>query len=93
MDKFTFYRQKARAMCQSEIKNYHNVSRSFFMARLGGREMALFAKEVECVKTQTISSLMKALTLKEHFEIRNLLDDEGEIRSLPDFFKSCLYKE
>lgn len=86
MDKFSFYRRKARAMCQSEIRRYHSVCRSFFMARLGSQEKTLLAKELEYVTTQAISKLMMALTLKEHFEIRNILDDEGEIRSLPDFF-------
>lgn len=90
-DKFILYRKKAKDACKSEIKKFHDTNRSFFMARLGKREMALFAKELECVKTQTISKLMMSLSLKEHFEIRDMLDDESEIKSLPDFFNSCLY--
>jgi hypothetical protein len=92
MDKFAFYRKKAKDACKSEIKKFHDTSRSFFMARLGKKEMVLLGKELEYVKTQTISKLMMSLSLKEHFEIRHMLDDESEIKSLPNFFESCLYQ-
>ena len=53
--------------------------------------MELLRQEYEYIRFNTISKLMMSLSLKEHFEIRDLIDDDGEIRSLPDFFNSCLH--
>ncbi|WP_169767454.1 hypothetical protein [Campylobacter curvus] len=90
-DKFEPYRQKAKAACKDDIKKFLAINKSFFLSRLGKKEMDLLKKDYEFTRTVTISKLMKSLSIKEHFEIRDLIVDEGEIRSLPDFFQSCLY--
>nr|WP_315519580.1 hypothetical protein [uncultured Campylobacter sp.] len=90
-DKFEPYRQKVKDACQDDIKKFLTINKSFFLSRLGKKEMELLKKDYEFTRTSTISKLMKSLSLKEHFEIRDLIVNEGEIRSLPDFFQSCLY--
>ena len=90
-DKFEPYRLKAKEACRDDIKKYHAINRSFFLSRLDKKRMELLRQEYEYIKFNTISKLMMSLSLKEHFEIRDLIDDDGEIRSLPDFFQSCLY--
>ncbi|EJP74483.1 hypothetical protein [Campylobacter sp. FOBRC14] len=90
-DKFEPYRQKAKEACKDDIKKFLAINKSFFLSRLGKKEMDLLKKDYEFTRTVTISKLMKSLSIKEHFEIRDLIVDGGEIRSLPDFFKSCLH--
>lgn len=90
-DKFEPYRQKAKDACKDEIKHFLNVNKALFMSRLGKKEMELLRADYEITRTKTISKLMASLSLKEHFEIRDLIVDDGEIRSLPEFFQSCLY--
>ncbi|MEH1010922.1 hypothetical protein QM027_09545 [Campylobacter concisus] len=53
--------------------------------------MDLLRGDFEITRTKTLSKLMASLSLKEHFEIRDLIVDDGEIRSLPEFFQSCLH--
>ena len=91
MDKFDLYRQKAKEACKDEIKHFLSVNKALFMSRLGKKEMDLLRADYEITRTKTISKLMASLSLKEHFEIRDLIVDDGEIRSLPDFFNSCLH--
>lgn len=90
-DKFEPYRQKAKEACKDDIKKFLAINKSFFLSRLGKKEMDLLKKDYEFSRTVTISKLMKSLSIKEHFEIRDLIVDDGEIRSLPEFFQSCLY--
>lgn len=91
MDKFDLYRQKAKDACKDEIKKYVALNKALFLSRLGKKEMELLKADYEITRTKTISKLMASLSLKEHFEIRDLIVDDGEIRSLPEFFQSCLY--
>ena len=91
MDKFDLYRQKAKDACKDEIKKYVALNKALFLSRLGKKEMELLKADYEITRTKTISKLMASLSLKEHFEIRDLIVDDGEIRSLPELFQSCLY--
>ena len=91
MDKFDLYRQKAKDACKDEIKKYVALNKALFLSRLGKKEMELLKADYEITRTKTISKLMASLSLKEHFEIRDLIVEDGEIRSLPEFFQSCLY--
>ncbi|WP_103644915.1 hypothetical protein [Campylobacter concisus] len=90
-DKFEPYRQKAKDACKDEIKKYVALNKALFLSRLGKKEMDLLRIDFEITRTKTLSKLMASLSLKEHFEIRDLIVDDGEIRSLPDFFQSCLH--
>ena len=90
-DKFEPYRQKAKDACKHEIQKYIALNKELVLSRLGKKEMDLLRSDFEITRLKTLSKLMASLSLEEHFEIRDLIVDDGEIRSLPDFFQSCLH--
>lgn len=85
-----FYASKVKAECKPEIRRYSALQMAFFKAKRSGEDISVLKQELENARREAMIKAIGCLDEHEHFEVIATLNDNGKIRSMPDFFKNCI---